>query len=46
VLRVDLFEHLQRLPSHMRSNAGGTINHCTADVETVDTLFSEVSQRS
>lgn len=41
-LRVDLFAHLQRLPLEYydRTPLGDVISRCTADVETVDTLFS------
>jgi ATP-binding cassette subfamily B multidrug efflux pump len=41
-LRVDLFAHLQRLPLdyHDRTPLGDVISRCTADVETVDTLFT------
>jgi len=41
-LRVRLAAHLQRLPLgyHDRTPLGDTISRCTADVETVDTLFS------
>jgi ATP-binding cassette subfamily B protein len=39
---VDLFAHLQRLPLdyHDRTPLGDVISRCTADVETVDTLFT------
>lgn len=41
-LRVRLFAHLQRLPLsyHDRTPLGDIISRCTADVETLDTLFS------
>lgn len=41
-LRVRLFSHLQTLPLsyYDRTPLGETISRCTADVETVDTLFS------
>ncbi len=41
-LRVRLFAHLQRLPVsyYDRTPLGETISRCTADVETLDTLFS------
>jgi ATP-binding cassette, subfamily B, multidrug efflux pump len=41
-LRVRLFSHLQRLPLsyYDRTPLGDTISRCTADVETIDTLFS------
>ena len=41
-LRVRLFRHLQRLPlSYYDQNPlGDTISRCTADVDTLDTLFS------
>lgn len=41
-LRVQLFTHLQQLPLsfHDRTSLGDVISRCTADVETVDTLFS------
>jgi ATP-binding cassette subfamily B protein len=41
-LRVDLFAHLQHLPLgyHDRSPLGDVISRCTADVDTVDTLFT------
>ncbi len=41
-LRVRLFGHLQRLPlSYYDQNPlGDTISRCTADVDTLDTLFS------
>jgi ATP-binding cassette subfamily B protein len=41
-LRVRLFGHLQTLPLayYDRTPLGDTISRCTADVETVDTLFS------
>ena len=41
-LRVRLAAHLQRLPLgyHDRTPLGDTLSRCTADVETVDTLFS------
>ena len=40
-LRVRLFAHLQRLPLayYDRTPLGDVISRCTADVETVDTLF-------
>lgn len=42
LLRVRLFTHLQTLPLgyYDRTPLGETISRCTADVETVDTLFS------
>ena len=46
-LRVRLFAHVQRLPISYfdRTPLGDVISRCTADVETVDTLFSSgVSQ--
>ncbi len=46
-LRVRLFSHVQRLPIAYfdRTPLGDVIGRCTADVETVDTLFSSgVSQ--
>jgi ATP-binding cassette subfamily B protein len=41
-LRVKLFRHLQRLPMSYHDNTplGDTISRCTADIETVDTLFT------
>jgi ATP-binding cassette subfamily B protein len=41
-LRVRLVAHLQRLPLtyHDRTPLGDIISRCTADVDTVDTLFS------
>lgn len=41
-LRVRLFAHLQQLPVsyYDRTPLGDIISRCTADVETVDTLFS------
>lgn len=41
-VRVRLFSHLQTLPLsyYDRTPLGETISRCTADVETVDTLFS------
>src|SRR5262245_41090648 len=41
-LRVRLVGHLQRLPFsyHDQTPLGDVISRCTADVETVDTLFS------
>jgi len=41
-LRVRLFSHLQRLPLsyHDQTALGDTISRCTADVDTLDTLFS------
>lgn len=41
-LRVRLFAHLERLPiSYFDKNPlGDSISRCTADVETIDTLFS------
>jgi ATP-binding cassette, subfamily B, multidrug efflux pump len=41
-LRVRLFAHLQQLPMayYDRTSLGDAISRCTADVETVDTLFS------
>jgi ATP-binding cassette, subfamily B, multidrug efflux pump len=41
-LRVRLFSHLQMLPMayYDRTQMGDAISRCTADVETVDTLFS------
>jgi hypothetical protein len=41
-LRVRLFAHVQRLPVsyYDRTPLGETLSRCTADVETVDTLFS------
>src|SRR6266508_1314990 len=41
-VRVRLMEHLQRLPLsyYDQTPLGDTISRCTADVETVDTLFS------
>jgi ATP-binding cassette subfamily B protein len=42
VLRTRLFAHLQQLPLsyHDQTPLGDSISRCTADVETVDTLFS------
>jgi ATP-binding cassette subfamily B protein len=41
-LRVRLFGHLQRLPMRWfdRTPLGDIISRCTADVDTIDTLFS------
>jgi|APSaa5957512622_1039677.scaffolds.fasta_scaffold11028_2 ATP-binding cassette, subfamily B, multidrug efflux pump len=41
-LRVRLFGHLQKLPVsyYDRTPIGDTISRCTADMETIDTLFS------
>lgn len=41
-LRVRLFRHLQRLPLsyHDQTPLGDTISRCTADVDTMDVLFS------
>jgi ATP-binding cassette, subfamily B, multidrug efflux pump len=41
-LRVRLFSHLQELPMayYDQTQIGDAISRCTADVETVDTLFS------
>lgn len=41
-LRVRLFAHLQKLPIAYfdKSPLGDSISRCTADVETIDTLFS------
>jgi len=41
-LRVRLFDHLERLPLsyYDRTPVGDAISRCTADVDTVDTLFS------
>jgi ATP-binding cassette subfamily B multidrug efflux pump len=41
-LRVRLFAHLQRLPTAYfdRVPIGDTISRCTADIETLDTVFS------
>lgn len=41
-LRVRLFRHLQRLPLsyYDKTPLGDTISRCTADVDTLDTLFS------
>ncbi len=41
-LRVRLFRHLQRMPLsyHDQTPLGDTISRCTADVDTLDTLFS------
>ena len=41
-LRVDLFAHLQRLPLvyYDHTPLGDVISRCTADVDTVDTLFT------
>jgi ATP-binding cassette subfamily B multidrug efflux pump len=42
VLRVRLFGHLQRLPASYfdRTPLGDLISRCTADVETLDTVFT------
>ena len=47
-LRVRLFRHLQELPVayYDQSPIGDAISRCTADVETVDTLFSSGVARS
>ncbi|MHB1480693.1 MAG: ABC transporter ATP-binding protein [Bellilinea sp.] len=41
-LRIRLYRHLQRLPIsyHDQNPLGDIISRCTADVDTVDTLFS------
>jgi ATP-binding cassette, subfamily B, multidrug efflux pump len=41
-LRIRLYRHLQRLPVRYydQNPLGDTISRCTADVDTVDTLFS------
>ena len=41
-LRVQLFDHLQKLPVayYDRTPIGDTISRCTADMETIDRLFS------
>jgi len=41
-LRVRLFDHLQKLPVsyYDRTPIGDTISRCTADMETIDRLFS------
>jgi ATP-binding cassette subfamily B protein len=41
-LRVRLFAHVQRLPTSYfdRVPVGDTISRCTADIETLDTVFS------
>lgn len=41
-LRARLYRHLQRLPLryHDQTPLGDTISRCTADVDTLDTLFS------
>ncbi len=41
-LRVRLFDHLQRLPLsyYDQTPLGDSISRCTADIDTVDTLFS------
>ncbi len=41
-LRIKLFEHLQRLPTSYfdRTPIGDSISRCTADVDTLDTLFT------
>jgi len=41
-LRVRLFAHLQKLPTSYfdKTPLGDSISRCTADVETIDTLFS------
>lgn len=41
-LRVRLFDHLQRLPANYydRTPLGDAISRCTADVDTLDTLFT------
>jgi ATP-binding cassette subfamily B protein len=41
-LRVRLFDHLQRLPAAYfdKTPLGDAISRCTADVETLDTLFT------
>lgn len=42
LLRVRLFDHLQRLPQsyHDRTPIGDTISRCTSDMETINALFS------
>jgi ATP-binding cassette subfamily B multidrug efflux pump len=42
VLRVRLFAHVQRLPTSYFDHVpmGDTISRCTADIETLDTVFS------
>ncbi len=41
-LRVTLFDHFQKLPLsyYDRTPLGDTLSRCTADVDTIDTLFS------
>ena len=41
-LRVGLFDHLQRLPASYFDNTplGDAISRCTADVDTLDTMFT------
>ncbi len=41
-LRITLFEHLQRLPTSYfdRTPIGDSISRCTADIDTLDTLFT------
>ncbi len=41
-LRVRLFDHLQRLPAHYfdRTPLGDAISRCTADIDTLDTMFT------
>ncbi len=41
-LRVRLFDHLQRLPASYfdRTPLGDTISRCTADIDTLDTMFT------
>ena len=41
-LRVRLFAHLQRLPTSYfdRTDTGDVISRCTADIDTLDTVFS------
>jgi ABC-type multidrug transport system fused ATPase/permease subunit len=41
-LRVQLFQHLQRLPASYfdRNPLGDAISRCTADVDTLDTMFT------
>ena len=41
-LRVRLFDHLQRLPASYfdRTPLGDAISRCTADIDTLDTLFT------
>jgi ATP-binding cassette subfamily B multidrug efflux pump len=41
-LRVKLFDHFQKLPVSYfdRTPLGDTLSRCTADVDTIDTLFS------